>query len=229
MNEPPRIAMIHATRVAMEPIEAALVRLWPEAMGISLLDESLSADSGPGGVAQTELDRRIGTLCRHAESLGSAGILFTCSAFGAGIEAAAKQSPVTVLKPNEAMFEHAMNHGVDIVMLYSFPPALAGMSREFEEEALRRGGAPHLRPVFVPGALDALKAGDVIRHDRLIADAAAAVGSADAIMLAQFSMASAASLVREKTDVPILTSPDSAIEKLKAYVRISKAKGLVPC
>jgi hypothetical protein len=221
-----RIVLIHATRVAIEPIEAALALLWPEAQAVSILEESLAVDRAAGGVSLAELDGRIVTLCRYAETLAPQGILYTCSSFGAGVEEAARQSAVPVLKPNEAMFEEALAQGEDVVMLYTFPPALNGMSREFEEDVAARGVRARLRPVFVPEALEALKAGDADRHDALIAAAAAAVGPADAIMLAQFSMASAGQAAQAATQVPVLSSPDAAVLKLK---RLIPEQGAVAC
>ncbi|MEO0498451.1 MAG: hypothetical protein AAF141_13970 [Pseudomonadota bacterium] len=44
MTQPPRIALIHATRIAITPIEGAAGRLWPEADTITMLEESLSVD-----------------------------------------------------------------------------------------------------------------------------------------------------------------------------------------
>ena len=225
MSPSPRIALIHATRVAMEPVEAALRRLWPEARALNLLDDSLASDRADGSAGSEELDRRILALCRHAEGLGARGVLYTCSSFGAGIEAAARTSLLPVLKPNEAMFEAAFDAGEDLAMLYTFPPALDGMTREFAEEAARRGSTARLRAVLVPGALEALSAGDAARHDRLIAEAAAGLGAADAILLAQFSMASAAGAARDLTSIPVLTSPDSAVEKLRARVGAMERAG----
>ncbi|MFC0199764.1 aspartate/glutamate racemase family protein [Paracoccus rhizosphaerae] len=213
-----RIALIHATRVAIDPIEAALSRLWPEARAFSILEESLAVDRASGAASLEELDRRIVALCRYTEALQPHGILYTCSSFGAGIEEAARLCPVPVLKPNEAMFDQALAHGHDIVMLYTFPPAVDGMSREFQAEVAIRGAKAQLRPIFVPDALDALQAGDAARHDALIAEAAATVGQADAIMLAQFSMASAGQGAQALTPVPVLSSPDAAVEHLKARI-----------
>ena len=52
---------------------------------------------------------------------------------------------------------------------------------------------------------------------RLIADAAAKQ-ACDVIALAQFSMASAKALAATRTATPILTTPDSAVAKLKAML-----------
>jgi hypothetical protein len=70
----------------------------------------------------------------------------------------------------------------------------------------------------VPGAMAALKAGDGAEHDRLIAEAAPRLADYDAVLLAHFSTARAASAVAAALDRPILTSPASAIAKLKGII-----------
>ncbi|SCZ67213.1 hypothetical protein SAMN04488118_1079 [Epibacterium ulvae] len=212
----PRIALIHATRVAVEPIETATKELWPDADIITILEEGLSADRASGVATLDELNARIVRLARYAEKMNPDGILYTCSAFGSGIEEAAATSDIPILKPNEAMFEAAFFEGDDIAMIYTFAPACKGMEDEFVKEAAARKSSARIRSVYAEGALNALKAGDAETHDRLIAEAAKTVGKADAILLAHFSMARAASAVRAVTDVPVLTSPEAAIHKLQA-------------
>lgn len=114
-------------------------------------------------------------------------------------------------------------------MLYTFPPAVAGMEQEFSAEAARAQAGSVLSSAFVPAALDALKAGDDATHDRLIAEAAAGLSGADAIMLAHFSMSRAAAMARARTDLPVLTSPDAAIAKLKRVLAPENAKGPSAC
>ncbi|MCC2676723.1 MAG: Asp/Glu/Hydantoin racemase, partial [Ramlibacter sp.] len=46
---PPRIALVHATPLAVEPIRSAFQRLWPQARLMNLLDDSLSADRAEAG------------------------------------------------------------------------------------------------------------------------------------------------------------------------------------
>ena len=208
----PRIALIHATRVAIDPIELAVRELWPQAETVSILDEGLSADRASGRASLETLNARIVTLARYAEGMKPDGILYTCSAFGRGIEEAAATSELPVLKPNEAAFDH----GTDIAMIYTLPPAVTGMEEEFAEEAARRGSQARLRSIHAGGALEALRAGDADAHNQLIAQAAQEIGTADAILLAHFSMARAAHSVRSMTDIPVLSSPETAIRKLQA-------------
>src|SRR5215831_17742841 len=97
-----RIALIHALRHSIAPVEEAFARLWPEARLANLLEDSLSADLAASGVLTPAMTERFLTLARYAAWCGARGILFTCSAFGPCIEAcAAALAPIPVLKPNE--------------------------------------------------------------------------------------------------------------------------------
>ena len=51
----PRITLIHATPVAIDPICASFRRLWPQAQVANLLEDSLSADLAAAG----QLDHAI--------------------------------------------------------------------------------------------------------------------------------------------------------------------------
>ena len=66
-------------------------------------------------------------------------------------------------------------------------------------------------------ALTALNAGDGARHDALVADAALHLKAqgAEVIALAQFSLARARNAVAERTGLPVLTTVDSAVRKLR--------------
>jgi hypothetical protein len=79
----PRVALIHALAHSVDPINQEMQRVWPEAVRMNLLDDSLSADlarsrAGLDGVMQ----QRFETLAAYAEGTGAQAILFTCSAFG---------------------------------------------------------------------------------------------------------------------------------------------------
>lgn len=204
-----RIALIHALRHSPPPIEAAFARLWPEARLMNLLDDSLSADLARDGALTPAMTGRFLALARYALGTGADGILFTCSAFGPCIEAVQREFPrIPVLKPNEAMIEEATAAGGRIGLLASFAPTLASMPPEFPPGL-------DLRPRLAEGALAALDRGDAAEHDRLTAEAARDLAGCDVIALAQFSLASAAPRVAEITGRPVLTTPESAVRKLR--------------
>ncbi len=192
---------------------------------ISLLDESLEIDRERSGRLSNDLATRILDLARYAERAEADGILFTCSAFGAAVETANKALGIPVLKPNEAMFADALSHGERIAMIYTFPPAAAGMEVEFDTLVASQKGSARLTSVLCEGALNALKAGDQETHDHLIAECGEALQHYDAILLAQFSMAGAAPLLRARTETTVKTSPESAIHELRRRVDTAHQKG----
>jgi Asp/Glu/hydantoin racemase len=204
-----RIALIHALEHSLAPVAASFARLWPEAKLMNLLDDSLSADLARDGKLTETMTERFLSLGRYVGATGANGILFSCSAFGPCIEAVARMhAPMPVLKPNEAMIEQAVGHGKKIGLLSTFPPTLVSMPREFPASV-------EIVPKLAEGALAALGRGDRATHDRLVTEASRDLRNCDVIALAQFSMAPAASMVAEATGRPVLTTPDSAVVKLK--------------
>ncbi len=209
-----RITLVHALKHSIVPIEASFAKLWPDARLMNLMDDSLSADLARDGGLSDAMTERFLKLGRYAAGTGSDAILFTCSAFGPCIDAVAHaQRPMPVLKPNEAMIEEAVTRGRKIGLLSSFPPTLASMPREFPPSI-------EIVPKLAEGALAALDRGDRATHDRLVVEASKDLGDCDLIALAQYSMAPAAEQVAQATGRPVLTTPDSAVMKLKEMLSV---------
>ena len=214
----PKIYLVHALEVSMAPVEASFRTDWPQARPAHLLDNSLFADFGVDGCltdAMIERFRMIGHYCAAARA---DAILFTCSAFGRAIEAVKRDLSIPVLKPNEALYNDMLTRRGRIALLATFGPTLPSMTAEIEEYARANGLSLHVDTHLVEGALDALLAGHADLHHKLIAEAAAGFGGHDAIAFAQFSMAPAKKLAQAGVGVPIMTTPDSAVAKLKAMM-----------
>src|SRR6266568_2173567 len=207
-----RITLVHALKHSIAPIEASFAKLWPEARLMNLLDDSLSADLARDGKLNDAMTERFLALGDYAAATGADAILFTCSAFGPCIEAVARaHAPMPVLKRNEAMIERAVTMGKKIGLLSTFPPTLVSMPPEFPTSV-------QIVPKLAEGALAALDRGDRATHDRLIVEASKDLRDCDVIALAQYSMAPAAERVAEVTGRPVLTTPDSAVLKLKGML-----------
>ena len=187
----PRIALIHATALAIEPIEQAFGRLWPEAERMNLLEDSLPRDKSRLAAEAPDLTRRFVALSEYARLAGAVGVLYTCSAFGPEIEAAREAVRLPTFKPNEAMFTDALAIGARVGWVATFEPAMAPLRAELLAMARAGQRSVDLSMCFVPGAFDALNHGDAERHDALIAEAACAMTGVDVLVLAQFSMARA--------------------------------------
>jgi hypothetical protein len=122
--------------------------------------------------------------------------------------------PLPVLRPNEAMIEESValaGPSARIGLLATFAPMLASMPAEFAAAA----AGVMVVPCLAAEALAALDRGDAAAHDRVAADAATALQDCDVIVLGQFSLARAAPPVATATGKTVLTTPDSAVRKLK--------------
>jgi Asp/Glu/hydantoin racemase len=203
-----RVTLVHALHHSRMPIEAAFAAHWPEVDLTNLLDDSLAADLIAAGALDERTTDRFLTLGRYAAALGSDAILFTCSAFGPCIRAVRTDlAPLVVRGPNEAMIAEAAAIGGRIALVATFAPTLQTMPAEFPAHL-------EIELIYVEGALAALNAGDVQTHDRLVLEALEG-NRCDAVVLAQYSLARAASAASAMVRVPILTAPDSAVMELR--------------
>lgn len=213
--KPPRIALIHALPESVVPANSAMASLWPDAQRFNLADDSLAPDLAEAGTITPSITQRFLDLARYAAGTGARGIMFTCSAFGISIDACKAALPLPILKPNEAALDEALLAGKRIALLATFPPTIVSMRAELEAAAKT---PIEIVTATVPAALAALKAGRGDEHDRLIADAAAALPPVDALILAQFSMARGAAKIAAVPGRTVITTPESAVRKLRALV-----------
>jgi hypothetical protein len=73
-----RIALIHATPVAMQPVVEAFRHGWPDADTFSVLDDALSTDLARAGTVNVALTRRIAVLAEYVTGIGVDAVLYTC-------------------------------------------------------------------------------------------------------------------------------------------------------
>ncbi|MFE2168667.1 aspartate/glutamate racemase family protein [Streptomyces sp. NPDC059447] len=138
---------------------------------------------------------------------GSGAVLVTCSTIGAIAEALAPVLGAPVLRVDRPMAAAAVGTGARIVVLATVESTLAPTAELLAEEA---GGRPvSIRTHLVAGAWERFAAGDAAGSLERVAAAADAVTGADAIVLAQVSMAGAAELAR--TRIPVLSSPAAGL------------------
>jgi len=218
--KPVRVALIHATALAVTPIQQAFARHWPQANCMNVLDDSLSRDRAQAGELTPAMVQRFIDLAQYVQRAGCQGILFTCSAFGPAIEAAGRATGLPTLKPNEAMFEEALalaksGRPLRVGLVATFEASIASMSDEFMDLARTRNVQAEVTGCFVPEAMSDLAQGRAQAHHDKVARAVAQLPACDVILLAQFSMAAAQPLAQLSTTTPILSSPDCAILALR--------------
>ena len=214
-----RITLIHAVAVAIPPVLEAFREGWPEAEVANLLDDGLTGALAQEGGLTPPIVQRIRDLAIYAARAGADGILFTCSAFPPAMDVARADVAIPLLKPDEAMIAVALDAGRRIGVVATFPATLMVAEGQIRAAAAARGVDVEMAAVAVPEAFAAMTGGDTSTHDRLVADAAAALAPrVDVICLAQFSMARARADVQRRVAIPVLTSPAAAVNRLRALL-----------
>lgn len=218
MKNAPRIYLVHAADVSIPPVVASFRANWPEAKVINLLEDALMTDLADDGKLTDAMVERFLHIGHYCVKASADAILFCCSAFGPAIEEVRRQVSIPVLKPNEAMYEQLVAKSGTVSLLATFQPSIPSMLKEIASHAKEKGTQVNVEPHLVDGALQALLDLRPDEHNRLIAEAAAKQEACDIIALAQFSMAPAKVLAATRTAKPILTTPDSAVAKLKVLL-----------
>jgi hypothetical protein len=218
ISSTPRVALIHATTAAIAPAVAGMNNAFPGAEVWNLLDDQLLPDADAHGGLAPHLAERMNRLIDLAIAHGAAGVLLTCSMYGS--VAQATKADVPVLSPDEAAFEKALagNYG-KVLMFASFESALNDSVARFAEFLKANGSATKVIGEPVPAALIATKAGDISALTAALIEAAKPfVGSVDAVLLGQYSLAPAAIALEEALGLPVISGPQAAALKLKTAV-----------
>jgi len=221
-RERTRIALLHAMSASMKPIADAFARSWPEAEYFHVLDDALARDLDRIGRVTNAISERIVALARYAVAAGqhgikTAGMIFTGTAFGPAAAKVRRSVPVPFLLAHEAAFAEAAAESTSIGLLLTFEPSVEPLAADMRAALQACGSNAHLEVRHVAGALEALRNGDLLEHDRLIAVQARNLG-ASTIVLGQFSMARAADTVAEATGRQVITTPDRALAALRSQV-----------
>lgn len=213
---PPRIALIHAVPTAIPPIRHAFAEGWPQAALSNLLDDDLMPAYTREGGLTPHITERICALALYAARSGADGILFTCSVFPQAEDLAKQLVTVPLLKPDEAMIAAALDAGSRIGVVATNPPAAPAAAAQLLAGAKARGVEVRVVESVADGAFAIGNAGDSTTHDRMVVEAALRIADqVEVLCLAQVSMALARGAVQATVKVPVLTSPATAVARLK--------------
>ncbi|WP_223178739.1 aspartate/glutamate racemase family protein [Streptomyces boluensis] len=200
---PAHLALLHTSPVHVPVFDRLRDESHPGLALRHLVHEPLldrARAEGPDAVAAD-----VRALLAGAAADGARAVLCTCSTLGAVAEAQAGPAGVTVLRVDRPMAAAAVAVGPRITVVAALASTLGPTAALIEEEAVRAGRPVDVRTTLVPGAWERFEAGDRDGFLAAVAQAVDAVTGADAVVLAQASMAGAAD--RAATRLPVLASP----------------------
>ncbi|WP_428950750.1 aspartate/glutamate racemase family protein [Streptomyces sp. cg35] len=202
------LALLHTSPVHVPTYDGLRDAHHPGLALRHLVHEDLLARAraeGPDAVADD-----IRALLSAAVADGADAVVCTCSTISGVAEAQSAAVGVPVLRGDRPMAARAVAAGERVVVIATVSSTLGPSTALVEEEAARAGRAVEVRAVLVPGAWERFEAGDREGYLDLVAAAVDAVTDAEAIVLAQPSLADAAN--RARTTLPVLSSPRTGLE-----------------
>lgn len=213
-----RIALISATPLAIGPAAAAITAAFPTGTVWNLLDDRLLADAQrEGGITET-LAARMDRLIDFALAGGADGVLLTCSQYGARADVRdAAADGVAVLSADGPLFAEAVAlRPARVLLVASLESAAADSSKRLFDAFATAGIATEIRPLVVPAASKPLPESELT--EVLSAAVAGVDAGYDVIVIAQFSLAPAASALAAQFGVPVLDGPRAAALRLAAEI-----------
>jgi Asp/Glu/hydantoin racemase len=220
-----KIALIHASRAAVDLVTRYYTQAAPELEITNLLDDGLLRLLESGDPERAR--RRLGEMLAAArETYGAEAALLTCSAVSLPMLAELRrEAGIAVLKIDESMCEAAVRAGSRIGLLVSFLPSSSTTQSLLAASAERIGTTIEIVEEQAPEALTALLAGDPTTHEELLLAAADRLArkNPDVIVLAQVSMASLAPRLTARLGLPVFSSLALSLETMRSILQNNRS------
>lgn len=208
-----RIALIHASRAAVDPVTQYYAEKAPELDLTNLLDDGVMRMLGANDESRSQR-RLLSMLDTAREEYEAEAALLTCSAVTrASMEWLRAAAGIPLVKIDEPMARIAVKAGRRVGVVATFEPTTSTTRRLLEE-------ADPKVEVLIECARDALRAllaGDFASHDKLLSAAVHQIAArgVDAIVLAQVSMARLARELALTVPVPLFNSLDTSLSEVR--------------
>lgn len=214
------LSFIHTALILVEVIKKELSTFSLEMNAFHIVDESLLIDLMKVGRVNPQIIRR---LCQHvvaAEEAGADIITVTCSSISPAVDVARKLVSRPVLKIDEPMAEAAVKRGERIGIVATVATTLDPTSNLLRNKAVELGKNISISTLLCQEAFHAILQGDTERHDRIVIEKAVELAKGvDLLVLAQGSMARLTKPLSQQVKIPVLSSPNLFVEKLKTMLQ----------
>jgi hypothetical protein len=216
------IAFLHTAHVHVPTFEQLVREMAPELEVRHLVREELLQDARATGIDDPKLAARVHEAMREAASGGAAVVACTCSTIGGIAEKTATGGAFTAQRIDRAMAERAVRAGPRVLIAAALESTLEPTTSLILSTATQAGAGVRPSVLWVEDAWQYFEAGDTGRYIATLAKAIrTAAGSADAVVLAQASMAPVA---QELSDlgIEVLSSPATGVAHAVATLRASR-------
>lgn len=211
-----KITMLHTVKSVYSTFEQSVRDSIKSPLEItSLVDEFLVTNAEKYGFFPPVNRQKLYLDLLSAKLEAPDIIVVTCSSLTPFVTELKSSFDTPIICIDDEMCYQAVKKYKKIGVIATAPTTIQPTLSKLESEAKKQNKEIEVDSLLVAEAMTALKNGDVRTHDSLLAEKATQFSSYDCILLAQASMASAKALVFETTGRPVLTSPQTCIEKIK--------------
>ncbi|GBF75609.1 Asp/Glu/hydantoin racemase [Paenibacillus sp. 598K] len=219
------VVAVYTGQGLAEPLKRQFDELLPEVRLVNIIDDSIIAEVMREGGVTSGVKRRLMQYYQHAADLGASIILNTCSSVGETASDARAFFDIPLVKIDEQMAAEAVASYRSVAVLATLPTTLQPTLRLLRQQAEQQGRTVQLIDGLAAGAYEALVGGRQDEHDRLLLETAERVAAqADALVLAQGSMARMEAELAQRLGKPVLSSPRRSVIEIRRLLAERGAK-----
>jgi len=188
----------------------------------NIVDDSILPRILNNGSISPEIASTVYQHISNAEKIGSAIILVTCSSISEVVDMVSPLVSVPVIKIDDVMTDEAVKIATSLGVVATIETTLNPTMNQLKKKMVKAGKDINIVTLLCSDAYKALiDEGNSKKHDLLLYKAIEEIiEDVDAIVLAQASMARLLPKLIKLTNKPILTSPESAVEKVMSLLNI---------
>lgn len=210
------VVAVYTGQGLADPLKAVFQEMLPDCRLVNIIDDSLIGDVVKAGQVPPSVARRLVQYFHNGEELGADIILNTCSSVGEVADNARGMIGIPIVKIDELMAEKAVEGFDRIAVIATLPTTLDPTMRLIAKKAKEAGKKIEVVNGLAEGAFDALVSGRPEEHDEILIRTALRVAEqADAIVLAQGSMARMEEKLSYATGKEIFSSPRFGVQQVK--------------
>ena len=216
-----RVVIIHAVQESIPPVRQAFSDLLPDAQVVNLLDEGLLIDFQSSGGLNPDLRRRMCSLIRYAEESGAAAVGLGCSVYAPVVETALKLVNIPVISSYEAVMAEAVEQGNRVGLIATNTNTIQDARQHLMHAGQELGDQINVHECVNEELFRVMRSGGADAYRQLLLREVEALGpNVEAVVLAQFSMASALPYLTEKASVPVLSAPHASARKIRHLLNL---------
>jgi len=214
-----RVALLHTSLVFFQRerlLFDLIEKMLPDVRVTNIVDDTILEEVMEIGRITPDITRRMCLYVLAGQAMGVNAVFNTCSSLGPTMDVARSLVDIPIVRIDDGMAEKAAMEGKKIGVLATVATTLKPTIDLIMQKAGERGTKPEPEPALCDGAFDILMGGDRDLHDDMVSQKAREVSRwADTLVLAQCSMARLAPRLSHDTGLPVLSSPELGISRLK--------------